>query len=108
MSYQQHQQLLETLHACMAACNHCYDACLKEENVKMMAPCIRLDRECADICHYLESAITRNSPFVSQLASVCAEICTACGEECKKHEYDHCQKCVDACFQCAEACKSIA
>lgn len=35
---------------CMEACNTCYDACLKEENLKMLATCIRIDRECADIC----------------------------------------------------------
>lgn len=52
MAHEQHQQLIQTLHECMEACNHCYDACLKEEDVNMMAKCIRLDRECADICAF--------------------------------------------------------
>ncbi|ALS76374.1 ferredoxin [Planococcus rifietoensis] len=110
MAHEQHQQLLETLHDCMAACNHCFDACLQEDDVKMMAGCIRLDRECADMCAYLEQAITRNSPFVSQLAKVCAEICQACGDECQKHAdmHDHCKHCAEACHKCAEACRSIA
>jgi len=109
MSHEQHQKLIEALHECMEACNHCYDACLKEEDVKMMVDCIRLDRECADICAYLEQAIIRNSPFVSQLAAVCAEICEGCGNECKKHDHhEHCQRCAEACFKCAEACKSVA
>ncbi len=34
MSHQQYQELLETLHECMTACNHCFDACLQEEDVK--------------------------------------------------------------------------
>ena len=108
MSYEQHQQLLQTLHECMAACNHCFDACLKEDHVQMMTECIRLDRECADICNYLEQAITRGTPFLSELAAVCAKICEACGNECKKHDHDHCQKCAEACFKCAEACKQVA
>lgn len=29
---------------CMTACNHCYDACLKEDHVNMMVECIRLDK----------------------------------------------------------------
>lgn len=110
MAHEHPQQLLETLHECMAACNHCFDACLKEDEVKMMAECIRLDRECADMCAYLEQAITRNSPFVSQLAKVCAEICQTCGDECQKHAdmHDHCKHCAEACHRCAEACRSIA
>lgn len=99
---------MNELHACMKACNYCYDACLHEEDVNMMAQCIRLDRECADICNYLEAAIARNSPFIKQIASVCADICTACAEECNKHDHDHCQQCAKACTSCAEACKQVA
>ncbi len=109
MAHEQHQQLIDTLHECMAACNHCYDACLKEDDVKMMAECIRLDRECADMCAYLAQSLTRNSPFSKDLAALCAKICEACGNECKKHDHhDHCQKCAEACFKCAEACKAVA
>jgi hypothetical protein len=74
MSHEQHQELLQILHECMTACNHCYDACLQEDDIKMMGNCIRLDRECADICGYLEQAITRGTPFISELAAVCATI----------------------------------
>lgn len=108
MAHENHTGLLHALHECMAECNHCFDACLQEEDVKMMAGCIRLDRECADICGYLEQAISRNSSFVKELAAVCATICEACGNECKKHDHDHCQRCADACFKCAEACKNAA
>ncbi|SDP14094.1 four-helix bundle copper-binding protein [Halobacillus aidingensis] len=108
MSHEKYQDLIQKLHVCMEACNHCYDACLKEEDVKMMAECIRTDRECADICGYLEQAISRNSPFVSEFAGVCAKICQACGDECKKHDHQHCQDCAKACYECAEACKQVA
>ncbi|MFC3899721.1 four-helix bundle copper-binding protein [Aliicoccus persicus] len=108
MAHEQHQQLIQTLHECVGACNHCYDACLKEEDVNMMAECIRLDRECADICAFLEQALMRGTPFASDLAAVCAKICEACGNECQKHDHEHCQKCAEACFKCAEACKEIA
>lgn len=108
MSHEQHQELLQILHECMVECNHCFDACLKEDDVKMMAECIRLDRECADMCNYLEQAISRGTPFTSELAAVCAKICEACGNECKKHDHEHCQKCAEACFKCAEACKKVS
>jgi len=44
------EPLVRTVTACQAACNNCFDACLEEDDVKMLAECIRLDRECADAC----------------------------------------------------------
>ena len=102
------QTLLKTLHECMTACNHCYNACLQEEDINMMKDCIRLDRECADFCAYLAQSISRGTPFTSELANVCVEICEACGKECQKHSHDHCQQCAKACFDCASACKKVA
>lgn len=92
----------------MEACNRCYDACLKEENVKMMVECIRTDRECADICALAIKSMQSNSPFAAQICKLCAEICEACGNECKKHDHQHCQECAEACYRCAEACRSMA
>lgn len=35
---------------CMEACNTCYGACLQEEQIKMTVTCIRMNRECTDLC----------------------------------------------------------
>ncbi|WP_160723631.1 four-helix bundle copper-binding protein [Bacillus sp. USDA818B3_A] len=107
MLQEQYRTIIETLHECMVACNHCYDACLKEENSNMMVECIRLDRECADICAYLEQAIGRGTPFIFDLAQVCASICEACGNECQNHQHEHCQKCAEACMECAKVCRNL-
>ncbi|MGG6447421.1 four-helix bundle copper-binding protein, partial [Pseudobacillus badius] len=69
---------------CMETCNVCYDACLKEEDVKMMADCIRLDRECADICAFAAKSMQTNSPFAKQICQLCADICEACGNGVRK------------------------
>lgn len=108
MPHQKHQALLASLHDCMVACNHCYDACLQEDDVKMMTACIRLDRECADFCSYFEQAISRGTPFIAELAAVCAKICEACARECEKHSHEHCQQCAKVCFACAELCRQVA
>lgn len=108
MAHKQHHDLLEILHECMTDCNHCYNACLKEEDVNSMAMCIRLDWECADICGYLEQAISRSTPFISEIAAPCAKICEAYGSESKKHDHEHCQKCAETCFICAKACRNVA
>lgn len=108
MAHQKYADTIHVLHKCMEACNHCYDACLKEDEIDMMRDCIRLDRECADMCGFLEQALIRDTPFAAQLAKVCADICEACGMECRKHDHDHCQQCADACFRCMEACRGLA
>ncbi|WP_081622802.1 four-helix bundle copper-binding protein [Heyndrickxia acidiproducens] len=105
MSY---EACINACRECMEACNQCYSACLNEDNVKMMAGCIRMDRDCADICAFALQAMQTSSPFVKQICSLCAEICEACGQECKKHDQEHCQKCAEICFRCAEACREMA
>ena len=96
--------LLENLHACAAACNRCYNACLNEEDIDMMTRCIELDRECAEICLLTASAIGRDSENRDKYLKFCAEFCQLCAEECGKHDNDHCRACAEACRQCAEAC----
>ncbi len=102
------EQCIKSCLECMEACNICYDSCLKEEDLKMMVSCIRLDRECADICALAVKSMQSNSPFVNQICILCAEICEACGNECKNHHHEHCQKCAEACFRCAEECRKFA
>lgn len=100
-----HVETLKALLECLQECNHCFDACLNEDDVKMMADCIRLDRECADICAFTAQALMRNSPVSDELLKACAAICERCADECAKHEAEHCKKCAEACRKCAEACR---
>ncbi|WP_110926757.1 four-helix bundle copper-binding protein [Bacillus massiliglaciei] len=103
-----YKECIQACLECMEACNHCYDACLGEEDIKMMAGCIRLDRECADICAFAVKSMQTNSPVAKKVCQLCADICEACGYECQKHDHDHCQKCAEACFRCAKHCREMA
>ncbi|KAF1680275.1 four-helix bundle copper-binding protein [Bacillus sp. SKDU12] len=93
---------------CMQACNYCFTKCLEESAQHNLSGCIRLDRECADICALAVKAMQTDSPFVKEICALCADICEACGTECEKHEHDHCQACAMSCFRCAEQCRSMA
>lgn len=103
------ENLIKTLYDCAAACNHCADACLDEDNVKMMVRCIRLDKICAETCIATAKALALDVPKedVKALVQACEEACRKCGEECAKHETQHCKKCAEACKRCAEACASF-
>ncbi|MTI22773.1 four-helix bundle copper-binding protein [Fulvivirga sp. RKSG066] len=100
-----HKELILKLNECASACQHCSDACLDEEDVSHMINCIRLDRDCADICRLTSQLLSRGSDQVEKLIDVCEAICRKCAEECEKHDNEHCKKCATACRECEEACK---
>ena len=103
-----HQACIDACIRCAQACENCHDACLQEKDVAKMAECIRLDKDCSEICWTAAAFMSRGSRFMQDLCRVCAEICEACGAECRKHKMDHCQQCADACDRCAEECRRMA
>jgi hypothetical protein len=64
---------------CALACEGA-SACLQEQDVKMMADCIKLDRDCADMCRLAATLMARES-MLKEFCALCARICRACGEE---------------------------
>lgn len=104
---QQFESCITACHVCANACDMCVAACLKEDDVKMMARCIALDIDCAQICRLAAGVMARGSEFATALCRVCAEICDACGNECAKHQAQHCQDCAAACRRCAEECRRM-
>ena len=105
---QTNQTILDALARCIAACEMCSDACLHEDHVHMMVPCIELDRDCADICRLTSAFIARGSQHAQHVIKECIEICQKCADECGKHQHDHCQYCAEACRKCVEACQQYA
>ena len=103
----ENDQLLHQLNDCITACNACYNACLNEKDINMLTRCIELDRECADICQFAVSLLTRDSENAGKILDLCAEICEDCAVECEKHEHDHCLHCAKVCRSCADACKNM-
>lgn len=100
------KEILHLMADCVNACNHCFSSCLKEDDVKMMTDCIRLDKECAEVCSFT-ILMFHNSPFVDNYLELCIKVCDACGEECAKHDNEHCRMCAEACKKCADACRDF-
>ena len=108
MPREQFQACIDACYACAAACDNCSTACLQEDEVKMMARCIALDMDCAQICRAAAGFMARGSDSARALCRLCADVCAACGEECGKHPMDHCQQCAQACRHCADECRKMA
>lgn len=104
------QSCIDACLACAIECDYCADTCLGEQDVKMMAACIRLDRDCAKICYTAVSFMASGSAHAADVCQLCAHICEACATECEKHatHMDHCRKCAEACRKCAEECRKMA
>lgn len=102
-----HKELQQQLINCALTCEECETACLNEDNITMMARCIELDRDCADICLQAARLVQRESEIVEDYLLVCGKMCRMCAEECRKHNNEHCKRCADVCEACAEACENI-
>ncbi|HYD80423.1 MAG TPA: four-helix bundle copper-binding protein [Paucimonas sp.] len=99
---------IEACNQCAAACMHCASACLKESDVNMLARCIALDLDCAEICRTAAGLMARDSDFAVSICMVCAEACDVCAEECERHAaMDHCRLCAEACRRCATECRDM-
>jgi len=107
--HQQNETLISAAEQCAKACEHCATACLGEHDIAKMVDCIKLDRDCADLCRAIAALAERDSSFTSEFARAVASICKACGDECSRHAMmEHCRKCAEACRRCEQACSSLA
>lgn len=102
------QEISGHLAHCRTACNYCFDACLHEKDVRMMARCIKLDKECAEICGMTLSLVASGSGFSGTALRLCIEACEQCAAECEKFPHDHCKECAKVCRECAQACRAYA
>lgn len=108
MEHPEYAACIEACNACADACDRCAAACLGEEDVKMMARCISLDIDCAQLCRLAAAVMARGGEIAAALCGVCAEACDRCAVECGSHPVDHCQACAAACRECAEACRRMS
>lgn len=107
-NHHEFESCIEACIRCARACEHCESACLGESDVAHMTGCIHLDHDCAVMCWAAAGFMSRGSQFAHDVCRVCAEICEACGNECRQHKHDHCQACAEACLHCAEECRRMA
>ncbi|WP_336296901.1 four-helix bundle copper-binding protein [Clostridium aestuarii] len=107
-SNEKYQKCIDICLECAQVCEFCATSCLNEPDPKTMARCIKLDRDCADICVLSAQFMARDSEFSKVICSLCANICRTCGQECANFTQEHCKKCEDICNRCAVECENMA
>jgi hypothetical protein len=107
-------ECIEACFDCIQACTTCADACIGEGDMQMLARCVRLDLDCADICEATGRILSRQTATEAQMLrailQACAEACRLCAEECENHAehgMEHCRVCAEACRRCEQACNSV-
>ncbi|HTA88266.1 MAG TPA: four-helix bundle copper-binding protein [Polyangiaceae bacterium] len=104
---EEYDALITAAQKCATACQRCAAACLHEQDIAKMANCIGFDEDCAELCELVASFTARGSRFTSLLASVLADACKICGEECSHHDLAYCRVCAGACRACESACRAL-
>lgn len=66
MAHERYADCIEPCNGCAAACLHCADACLGEPDIKPMVDCIRLDRDCAELCRLCVVLMLTDSRFAAE------------------------------------------
>lgn len=106
-----HDRFKACIHACndcAVACDHCAVACLNEQDVTMLARCIALDVDCAEICRLAVGTMARGSECAATVCEACADVCDECARECDRHsKMEHCRECAQACRRCAQECRRM-
>jgi hypothetical protein len=103
---------IEECSDCAQTCASCADASLAENDVKMLARCVRLNLDCTDMCTATGAIATRHlvseSAFLHDILAACALTCQRCEEECLKHasHHAHCRVCAEVCASCRKACEA--
>ncbi len=108
MSHERFQTCIDACLQCATECDHCASECLREDDVKMMARCIELDRECAQACYASARLMGIGGEHAAAFCPACAGICDACARECEKYDNAHCKRCADVCRSCAEECRNMS
>lgn len=109
----EYQATISACQSCVTMCNTCSDDMIgmeSHDNWELMARCIRLCRECADICSLSANWMSRSSPLSKHIGRFCAEVCNACAEACEQHAPHHklCGHCAAECRRCAAVCTEMA
>src|SRR5690625_6432888 len=87
------KKLIAALRECESAAMTCATQCLREEEVSMLADCIRTDLSCADFCNFTARLLLREEPRAVDLDKICMEVCRECAGECEEPEHDQGKKC---------------
>lgn len=98
------QPCIDACNICADTCDRCATLCLQEPDTKVMARCITLEIDCAQVCRVAAGFMARGSELSHTICQACLEVCEDCRQECAQYQMEHCKECEMACRLCAQEC----
>ena len=98
---------------CVQSCTSCAGADVVEEDVAELRRCIGLCLDCADVCAATARVLSRQGRYdtlmVQRLLQACVRACASSAEECSRHaaHHRHCAVCAEVCTACEQACRKL-
>ena len=103
------QQCIKDCLECYATCEATVQHCLEMGGPHAEARHIGLLLDCAEICRTSADLMLRGSEHSGHVCGVCADICRACEESCRRiGDDEQMRKCAEICRRCAESCQRMA
>ncbi|HWA28401.1 MAG TPA: four-helix bundle copper-binding protein [Lacunisphaera sp.] len=101
------------LAGCIEACSSCHDICAQTVYQLCLpiggkyvgAALLTLMADCAQICRTAADFMIRGSDRHLLACRLCAEICSACAEDCER--VGGMDACARACRHCADCCQTM-
>lgn len=107
MAQQQFQSCIDACNACADACDSCAALNLQVPDTKVLARCIKLNIDCAQLCRVTAGFLARGSELAASICEACIKACEDCREECAQYSMSHCKECEAACHLCANECERM-
>lgn len=101
---------IEHCQKCAQACTECANACLTAPVTQELSQCVRLNLNCADLCHAAAGVGSRcvdsGDEIMVRTLEICASACHACAEENERcgNSHEKCRVSALECRACYEAC----
>lgn len=106
-----HKDLIAATKKCGEAGDVCLRHCMHLTKLgdKSIAKCMESVRSMLPVCAALNKVATLDGKRLKELAKVCADVCSDCEDECRKHEFHHreCKACAEACAATVREVKKL-
>jgi hypothetical protein len=103
------QRCMDACERCALECERCATASLHDHDLAVLASCIELCRDCADVCVLAARMMSRGSTSARVACRACLEICATCARECdwQAAHHEHVRRCAEVCHACIEECRRV-
>lgn len=98
----QQRQVVDSIARAIQTCEWCADQCIQDANPSMIE-CIRLCEDVSELGETLLTLVPRNSRYAQSVLQTFEQAVQACGQECGRHQTNHCQECAEVLGRTAQS-----